>query len=247
MKKAMALAMALLLLFGCVSVHAETADGLTEVRCDEWHFSVKLPSGMKAVPYDYQDPEDDERTIGGGLAISPEGTDGLPRLWILRRDHAFNNPYYYLTGFWWDDLSNSDMLYEDTGYALSEHGGITLRESGCRFFGDDDQEVYREYRFTGNTGSSRTGTTGGPSSSSVSPRSRRKPPLPCSIPLCGITCRTGNRSRQKQSSSLFRRNRICKAAPSGYLLRIWISWKQMATVPPCSIRRTASGRRTSAP
>ena len=147
MKKTIALAMALLLLIACIPVSAEEADGLTEARCDEWHFSVRIPSGMKAVPYDCPDPEDDEKTIGGGLAISSEGADGMPRLWILRRDHAFNNPYYYLTGFWWDDLSNSDMLYEDIGYALSEHGGITLRESGCRFLDDDDQETYREYRF----------------------------------------------------------------------------------------------------
>ena len=99
MKKTIALAMALLLLIACIPVSAEEADGLTEVRCDEWHFSVRIPSGMKVVPYDCPDPEDDEKTIGGGLAISSEGTDGMPRLCILRRDHAFNNPYYYLTGF----------------------------------------------------------------------------------------------------------------------------------------------------
>jgi hypothetical protein len=147
MKKALALVTVLILLFGCVSVSAEGAEGLTEVRCDGWRFSVRIPAGMKAVPYEYRDPDDDERTIGGGLEISGEGTDGLPQLWILRRDHAFNNPYFYLTGFWWDDLNNKDMLFEDTGFALSEHGGITLYGSGCRFLGDDNKETFREYRF----------------------------------------------------------------------------------------------------
>ena len=123
----------------------ETEEG-TEARCDEWHFSVRIPAGMSAAAYDYEDP-DYEKTTGGGLAVSAEEPDGMPEMWILRRDHAFNNPGYYLTDSCWQYYNGIDEYFEDLGYGLYEYGGITLRGSGCRFYGEDDEIRFEEYRF----------------------------------------------------------------------------------------------------
>ena len=147
MKRIAAWAVVMLLLLVCAYAYAEGTENLVEIRCEEWHFSVRIPSGMKAVPYDCED-EEYEKTIGGGLAVSAGGEDAMPRLWILRRDHAFNNPAYYLTGFFWEYLNEtSEEIYDDIGYGLFRYGGITLRGSGARFLGDEDEELYTEYRF----------------------------------------------------------------------------------------------------
>ncbi len=147
MKRIAAWAAAVLLLLVCAYAYAEGTENLEEIRCDGWHFSVRIPSGMKAVPYDCEN-EEYEKTIGGGLVVSADGEDAMPRLWILRRDHAFNNPAYYLTGFFWEYLNEtSEEVYDDIGYGLFRYGGITLRGSGARFLGDEDEELYTEYRF----------------------------------------------------------------------------------------------------
>ena len=146
MKKAVAYITMITLILGCVCAHAAETDGLTEVRCDEWHFSVRIPAGMSAAAYDYEDPEY-EKTTGGGLAVSAEEPDEMPQLWILRRDHAFNNPGNYLTAFCWEYYNDVGAYFDDIGYGLYEYGGITLRGSGCRFYGDNDEIRYEEYRF----------------------------------------------------------------------------------------------------
>ena len=118
MKKVMAYVMAVLLLLGCVCAHAEENEDLTEVRCDEWHFSVGIPSGMKTTSYDCENTEF-EVLDGGGLRVSPEGTGGMPQVWILRRDHAFNNPPLYLTDFFWQYLhDDSDEIFDEV-YSLN--------------------------------------------------------------------------------------------------------------------------------
>ena len=146
MKKAAGWITIIVLILGCVSAYAAGDKELTEVRCDEWHFSVRIPAGMSAAAYDYMDPEY-EKTTGGGLAVSAGGSDGMPELWILRRDHAFNNPVNYLTDFCWQYYNDHDAFFEDIGYGLYEYGGITLRGAGCRFYGDNDETLFEEYRF----------------------------------------------------------------------------------------------------
>ena len=146
MKKATVWLTMIILLLGCLSAYAGGTEELTEVRCNEWHFSVRIPAGMKTTAYDYEDPEY-EKTTGGGLAVSSEGPEGMPKLWILRRDHAFNNPFNYLTDFCYQYYNGLDELFDGNGYGLYEYGGITLRGSGCRFFGDNDEILFMEYRF----------------------------------------------------------------------------------------------------
>ena len=146
MKKAIAWMATVILILGCLPVYAAEAEEPAEVRCDEWHFSVRIPSGMRAAAYDYEDPEF-EKTTGGGLAVSGDESDGLPKLWILRRDHAFNNPANYLTESCWQYYNSLDGLFEEIGYGLYEYGGITLLGSGCRFTGDNDEVLFEEYRF----------------------------------------------------------------------------------------------------
>ena len=146
MKKAIAWMMMIVLALGCVSAYAAGAEELTEVRCDEWGFSVRIPAGMKAAAYDHEDPEYEKKT-GGGLVISAEDPDSMPKLWILRRDHAFNNPGFYLKDTCRQYYNDLDQNYEEIGYGLYEYGGITLRGSGCRFFGDNDEILFDEYRF----------------------------------------------------------------------------------------------------
>ena len=150
MRKFMIWMAAVMLLCGCAGAYAEGAEDLTEVRCDEWRFSAKIPSGMTAVPYDYINPEEDPedaKKLGGGLAISADGKDSLPRVWVLRRDHALNNPGYYLG----DEYAS--YLYEQEQYGYEEDwrdwyhfGGITLDGAGCRYLDDEDQELFRELR-----------------------------------------------------------------------------------------------------
>ena len=146
MKKAAAWIMVIVLILGCLSAYAAGDGELTEVRCDEWHFSVRIPAGMSAAAYDWEDPEY-EKTTGGGLAVSVPGQDELPKLWILRRDHAFNNPVNYITEFCWQYYNDQDAYFDDTGYGLYEYGGITLLGAGCRFLGDADETLFEEYRF----------------------------------------------------------------------------------------------------
>ena len=146
MKKATAWVMAAILFLGCISAQAAGTGELTEVRCDEWHFSVRIPAGMRAAAYDYEEPEY-EKTTGGGLAVSAEEPDGMPELWILRRDHAFNNPSYYLRDFCWQYYNSIDVLFEDIGYGLYEYGGMILLGSGCRFYGSNDEALFDEYHF----------------------------------------------------------------------------------------------------
>lgn len=150
MKKTLIWIMAAILLFGCATVYAEDANSLTEVRCDEWQFSVGVPSGMTAVPYNYINPDEDPedaKKLGGGLAISADGKECLPQVWILRRDHVFNNPGYYLVDQY------SSYLYEQEQYGYEEDwrdwyhfGDITLDGAGCRYLDDQDQELFRELR-----------------------------------------------------------------------------------------------------
>ena len=147
MKRIVAWTAAVLLLLGCVYAYAESAEDLEEVRCDGWHFSVRIPAGMKAVPYDYED-EEYEKVTGGGLAVCADEEGGMPQVWIIRRGHDFVNPSFYFTDFYWQYLpDNSDGIDDEPGIGIYRYGGITLRGSGVRFIGDDDEELYREYRF----------------------------------------------------------------------------------------------------
>ena len=47
MRKFMIWMAAVMLLCGCAGAYAEGAEGLTEVRCDEWRFSAKIPTGSR--------------------------------------------------------------------------------------------------------------------------------------------------------------------------------------------------------
>ena len=147
MKRAMIRAIALLLLAARVCALAEVPEDLEEVRCSEWNFSVRIPSGMEVLPYDYED-EEYGKTTGGGLIISADKTDGMLQVCILRRDHAFNNPTLYLTNFCWESLSdNTDEDFEDDIWGLFRYGGIVLRGAGVRFLGDEGEVLFRECRF----------------------------------------------------------------------------------------------------
>ena len=150
MRKIIALMMAAILLCGCAGAYAEGAESLTEVRCDEWLFTVRIPSGMTAEPYDYINPEEDPedaKKLGGGLVISADGKDSLPQMWILRRDHAFNNPGYYLGNEYAFYLYEQEQYgYEEDWTGWYHFGGITLEGAGCRYTDDQDQEQFRELR-----------------------------------------------------------------------------------------------------
>ena len=147
MKKRIVLCILALSVLCAAACHAEeTGDGPAEIRCDEWHFSVKIPSGTAAVPYDYEDPEY-EMVTGGGLAIFTGEDGSLPQAWILRRDHSFNNPDYYLGDARYSYLYEHDAFdYEGIEAGLYHFGGITLKGADCRFLDEAEEELFRELR-----------------------------------------------------------------------------------------------------
>ena len=104
---------------------------------------------MTSSPYEYTDPEYG-KTTGGGIIVSADKTDELPQIWILRRDHAFNNPVSYLNArfqYYVYFVSEYDYYdYEVTGIELCRIGGITLFSNTFRFLTEEEQELYREIR-----------------------------------------------------------------------------------------------------
>ena len=149
MKKLICFLPVLIWLFVCLSagVFAEEEplrDDLKEIRCAEWRFSTRIPTGWNVYPFSSYDPEEYEAFIGGGFILSPGGKDDMPQIRIARRNH-FDNVGFYLTSCFYYYLWKCSVFdTEDcTSYKL---GGRTMYGVSAVIYGDHDEELFRELR-----------------------------------------------------------------------------------------------------
>lgn len=138
------LACLLLSVLMCVCLAAVSAEEeLTEVRCDEWRFTVRIPAGLNAYPESGENWNTDE-IVGGGLVLSPGGNEDLPRIKIMRRNRFFCVSDYLGIHLWpWlEQYGDCDM----EGSRTYVFGGKTLYGSLAVVLGENDEEFFRELR-----------------------------------------------------------------------------------------------------
>lgn len=137
-KMTLALLLAALLCAGLPAATAE--DGLTEVRCDEWKFSVRIPSGVTAEPRSCEDPDTDS-AIGGGLVLDGGGYG----VQVMRRSR-FYNPRDYLGDFFRDYLEQYGETGTEDECGTYRFGGRVLYGNMGIVYGEQGEELFRELR-----------------------------------------------------------------------------------------------------
>ena len=142
MKKMFCLLLLSALLCACLAAAAE--DGLTDVRCEEQHFSLRVPAGLNAYPCESADWYTDE-VFSGGLAISAGGEDGMPQVRVMRRS-CFYDLRDYLGGYFPSALEEQYGECGEDGIGTYRAGGRTLYGNTVTVYGEQGEELFRERR-----------------------------------------------------------------------------------------------------
>ena len=124
MKKLIGCLLVTVLLCVCLAAAAFAEEGLSEIRCDEWHFSTRIPAGWNASMFSFDDPETDD-FLGGGFTLTSGGQD-LPQVWIVRRDHFFNVGLYLQNSFYYYLWDYGIGQFDTEGCKSYHLGGRTL-------------------------------------------------------------------------------------------------------------------------
>ena len=122
---------------------ALAADELKEVRCDEWHFSIRVPPEVQVHPVSAEDWDTDS-VIAGGLNLTAGAEDDLPWVRVIRRSRIYDAETY---------LGISFQVYLDQ-YGENEQGECTVYSFGGRtlygntgiVYGEQEEELFREIR-----------------------------------------------------------------------------------------------------
>ena len=128
----------------CLSSGGLAEEDLTEIRCNEWHFSTRIPAGWNAALFSCDDPEMDA-FFGGGFILTSEGQE-LPEVQIARRNHFFNVGLYLQDYFYSYMWTYGIGQFEAEGCRSYQLGGRTLYGASAVFFDDNDEEAFWELR-----------------------------------------------------------------------------------------------------
>ncbi len=139
MKKLTGLVLILILL--CASLAAVSAEEeLTDVRCDEWKFSLRIPAGITVHPRTYEDGDTDSVT-GGGLILFGRGYG----VQVMRRGR-FYNAGDYLGGSFCDYLEQYGAYSTEDSRVTYRIGGRILYGNTGIVYGEQGEELFRELR-----------------------------------------------------------------------------------------------------
>ena len=144
MKKLIGCLLVTVLLCVCLAAAAFAEEGLSEIRCDEWHFSTRIPAGWNASMFSFDDPETDD-FLGGGFTLT-SGGQNLPQVWIVRRDHFFNVGLYLQNSFYYYLWDYGIGQFDTEGCKSYHLGGRTLYGASAILYDDNDVEFFRELR-----------------------------------------------------------------------------------------------------
>ena len=130
-------------MLGAALPAALAADELKEVRCDEWHFSIRVPPEVQVHPVSAEDWDTDS-VIAGGLNLTAGAEDDLPWVRVIRRSRIYDAETY---------LGISFQVYLDQ-YGENEQGECTVYSFGGRtlygntgiVYGEQGEELFRELR-----------------------------------------------------------------------------------------------------
>ena len=118
-------------------------DRLKDVRCDEWHFSIRIPAGINTYPVSSADPHTDS-AVAGGLKLTAGTENDFPWIRVIRRSRIYD-PETYLGisfGAYLEQYGNNKPG-ECTVYSF---GGRTLYGNTGTVYGERGEELFREIR-----------------------------------------------------------------------------------------------------
>ena len=126
----------------CLPAARAAGDGLKDVRCDEWHFSVRIPEDVNGYPVSFEDWDTDS-VIAGGLKLSGSEEDEFSWIQVIRRSRIYDTGGY-LCGL-------ESYLYDfgeiDVGeFTVYRFGGRALYGSTGIVYGEEGEELFREIR-----------------------------------------------------------------------------------------------------
>ena len=142
MKKMFCLLVISAMLCACLPAALAAGDELQDVRCDEWHFSVRIPEEIHISPVSFEDWENDA-VIAGGLKLSGGAEDDFSWIQVIRRSRIYDNGGY-LCGL-------ESYLYDygeiEVGeFTVDSFGGRALYGSTGIVYGEQGKELFREIR-----------------------------------------------------------------------------------------------------
>ena len=143
MKRMICLLLLTALALSCLPAAAPAEEELKEVRCEERHFSIRVPAGLNVLPGSFEDWYTDA-PVCSGLVLSPGGEGELPEIRVMRRGR-FYDIASYLSGYFPDYMEEcGDNETKDC--EIYTIGGRVLYGSTGTVYGDEGEELFRELR-----------------------------------------------------------------------------------------------------
>ena len=118
-------------------------DRLKDVRCDEWHFSIRIPGEVHVYSVSVENVDTDS-VIAGGLNLTAGMADDLPGIRVIRRSRIYDAETYLGISFqvyldqYGENKQGECTVYSFGGRALYGNTGIVYEEQG--------EELFRELR-----------------------------------------------------------------------------------------------------
>ena len=142
MKRLLCLMAVSAMLCACLPA-AAAEEELKDVRCDEWHFSIRIPGKVHAYPVSVEDLNTDS-VIAGGLNLTAGAEDDLPGIRVIRRSRIYDAETYLGISFQaYLDQYGENEQGECTVYSF---GGRTLYGNTGIVYGEQEEELFREIR-----------------------------------------------------------------------------------------------------
>lgn len=142
MKRFLCLLVISAMLCACLPAAVEAEEGLKDVRCDEWHFSVRIPEEINVSPVSFEDWDTDS-VFAGGLNLSAGAEDDVPWIQVIRRSRIYDaKNYLYSLEYYLDEYGENEPG-ECTVYRF---GGRALYGKTGTVYGKQGEELFREIR-----------------------------------------------------------------------------------------------------
>ena len=142
MKRLLCLMAVSAMLCACLPA-AAAEEELKDVRCDEWHFSIRIPGKVHAYPVSVEDLNTDS-VIAGGLNLTAGAEDDLPGIRVIRRSRIYDAETYLGISFQaYLDQYGENEQGECTAYSF---GGRTLYGNTGIVYGEQEEVLFREIR-----------------------------------------------------------------------------------------------------